>query len=264
MSPHRFNIDREKGKVKDEDVIKTVEEVFDAFTNYHVYRLRNSVRAFKQLRGAISAGKEARVYWAKGWDGEDVAVKIYLTSAAEFRKSIKEYILGDPRFPSLPSKFRSLIYLWAKKEFKNLQQMRAAGVMVPEPKAVSGNVLVMEFLGEGGLRAPLLSESYRELTEEEVAMIYNDVKKSLEAMVCGAGLVHGDLSEFNIMIWKGRAWIIDVAQAVPLEHPKAAELLNRDVDNLYRFFSQLLDISPEDLRGHLLQCLEEKPRGAGQ
>ena len=256
MSPHRIRIDREKSKVKDEDVVKTVDEVFDAFTNYHIYRLRNVVKAFKELRGSISSGKEAKVFWAKGWQGEELAVKIYLTSSAEFRKSIKDYIVGDPRFPSLPPKFRSLIYMWAKKEFKNLQQMFSAGVSVPEPKAVSGNVLVMQFLGESGQRAPLLLEVYKDMSDEELASVFYDVAGNLEKMVCGAGLVHGDLSEYNIMLWQGRAWIIDVAQAVPLEHPKSLELLDRDLENLRRFFSRWVEADWEALRGKLEGCLK--------
>ncbi|MGC9112554.1 serine protein kinase RIO [Acidilobus sp.] len=258
MSPHRIRIDREESKVKDEDVIKTVEEVFDSFTNYHVYRLRNSMKAFKELKGAVSAGKEARVYWAKGWRGEDLAVKIYLTSSAEFRKSIKNYIAGDPRFPSVPSKFRDLVYLWARKEYGNLEDMAKAGVSVPTPVAVSGNVLVMRFLGENGLRAPLLVEAWRELEDEDVERMFNLLVDDIERMVCKARLVHGDLSEYNIMIWEGRPWIIDVAQAVSLDHPKSRELLERDLSNVFSFFSHRLDVSEkeESLRRSLEQCLE--------
>jgi RIO kinase 1 len=260
LSPHRLRVDREKSKVKDEDVIKTVEEVFDSFTNYHIYRLRNTMKAFRELRGTISAGKEARVYWAKGWKGEDVAVKIFLTSSAEFRKSIKNYISGDPRFPSLPSKFRELVYLWARKEYSNLSEMAKAGVSVPQPIAVSGNVLVMRFLGEGGLRAPLLVEAARELEAEDLERMLEMLIKDVESMVCRARLVHGDLSEYNVMIWEGRPWIIDVAQAVSLEHPKSRELLERDVSNVFSFFSHWLDVSEreESLRRSLEGCLESR------
>jgi len=260
LSPHRIRIDREKSKVKDEDVVKTVDEVFDAFTNYHLYRLRNTIKAFKELRGSISSGKEAKVFWAKGWQGEDLAVKIYLTSAAEFRKSIKEYIVGDPRFPSLPPKFRELIYLWARKEYSNLDAMWKAGVRVPEPKAVSGNVLVMRFLGEKGFRAPLLVEAYKELTAEDLERLLAYLVEDIEKTVCGARLVHGDLSEYNVMIWEGKPWLIDVAQAVSVEHVKARELLERDLNNIFKFFSRAIDTSAyeERLRERAYKCLEAK------
>ncbi|MGC9071475.1 MAG: serine protein kinase RIO [Acidilobus sp.] len=257
MSPHRIRIGREKSKVKDEDVVKTVDEVFDSFTNYHLYRLRNAIKAFKELRGSISAGKEAKVFWARGWRGEELAIKIYLTSSAEFKKSIKDYIVGDPRFPSIPPRFRDLVYVWARKEFGNLDVMRKAGVSVPEPKAVSGNVLVMQFLGENGYRAPLLAEAYRELDEGQLTRFLTMIADDIKRMVCAADLVHGDLSEYNIMIWDGRTWFIDVAQAVSLDHPKSMELLRRDLDNLFRFFSRLVETSAveEELRGYLQRCL---------
>ena len=260
MSPHGIRVDREKSKVKDEDVVKTVDEVFDAFTNYHLYRLRNSLKALKELRGSISGGKEAKVFWGRGWRGEELAVKIYLTSSAEFRKSIKDYIAGDPRFPSIPPKFRDLVYLWARKEFGNLEAMRVAGVSVPEPKAVSGNVLVMQFLGENGYRAPLLAEAYKELEPEQLRSFLQMIVDDLRRMVCRAGLVHGDLSEYNVMIWDGRAWIIDVAQAVSVRHAKARELLERDLDNLFRFFSRSVDASAleGELRRYLVTCLERQ------
>jgi len=54
-----------------------------------------------------------------------------------------------------------------------------------------------------------------------------------------ADLVHGDLSEYNIMIWKRKPVIFDVSQAVPTSHPMAEELLRRDLGNLNRFFSRL-------------------------
>ncbi|MGB9684637.1 MAG: RIO1 family regulatory kinase/ATPase, partial [Candidatus Bathyarchaeales archaeon] len=54
-----------------------------------------------------------------------------------------------------------------------------------------------------------------------------------------AELVHGDLSEYNIMIWKGRPVIFDMSQAVPLSHPMANFLLSRDITNINKFFSRL-------------------------
>jgi RIO kinase 1 len=53
-----------------------------------------------------------------------------------------------------------------------------------------------------------------------------------------AELVHGDLSEYNAMIWKGKLVIFDMSQSVPTSHPLAKELLNRDIVNVNRFFSR--------------------------
>ncbi len=63
-----------------------------------------------------------------------------------------------------------------------------------------------------------------------------------------AKLVHGDLSEYNILVWEGKPYIIDVAQAVPLDHPLADELMLRDLKNMVRVFKKLgVDISPKEL-----------------
>ncbi|MEN2999684.1 MAG: serine protein kinase RIO [Acidilobaceae archaeon] len=227
-----------------------MEEVFDSITMGIIYKLYGK-KVIRDMKGVVSAGKEARVYWAKGWEGRDLAVKIYLVSTSDFRKSIRRYIEGDPRFESIPeSNFRLLIYEWAKKEFRNLKRMREAGVRVPEPIAVMGNVLVMAFLGEEGYRAPLLYES-----DENLEHMYEELMRQLRLMVCEAELVHADLSEYNVMVWRGEPWIIDVSQAVELSHPRALEFLERDIENLSLFFSRKLGVGlPQELRGELEAC----------
>jgi RIO kinase 1 len=247
----------EAERVKDSDMFEIVEEVFDSITLDLVHKLE-SKKVIRELKGVISSGKEARVYWAKGWDGSDLAVKIYLVETTDFRKSIKKYIEGDPRFERIPeSNLRKLIYEWTKKEFRNLKRMHEAGVRVPRPIAFLGNILVMEFIGENGYRAPLLVEAVDELEVDELNQIYLDLKEQVKMIVCKAELVHADLSEYNVMVWDGKPWIIDVSQAVDLSHPKALEFLERDLANIHRFFSEYIDIEPLDsLRGEVVKCLE--------
>jgi RIO kinase 1 len=249
----------EAERVKDRDMTKTVEEVLDPITMGHIYRLQLR-GVIREMKGTISAGKEARVYWAKGRGGRDLAVKIYLSFTAEFRKGIRKYIIGDPRFENIPAtNFRRLIYEWTRKEFRNLQRMRAAGVRVPEPIAFQGNVLVMEFLGEEGYRAPLLVEAAEEMGEDEVLEAWSDAAEQLRRIVCNAKLVHADYSEYNLVVWKGGLWVIDVAQAVSHHHPYALEFLERDIRNIAGFFRKLLGRDPpglEELRGELVKCLE--------
>jgi len=55
----------------------------------------------------------------------------------------------------------------------------------------------------------------------------------------GAGLVHGDLSEYNIMIWEEKPVICDISQAVLLDHPLSDQLLRRDIVNINNYFSEL-------------------------
>ena len=75
----------------------TVEEVFDQATRMVIFDLLNSGVLY-EVNGVVSSGKESRVYWATDKEGKDLAVKIYLTSSAEFKKGMLKYIEGDPRF----------------------------------------------------------------------------------------------------------------------------------------------------------------------
>jgi len=193
-----------------------------------------------RFAGVVSAGKEARVYRAIGRDGTEYAVKIYLTATAEFRKSIYKYLLGDPRFQNVDvSNTKKLFAAWARKEFRNLRRMYEAGVSVPRPYLVYQNIIVMEFIGRDGLRAPLLHEIQNELSREEAEEIYWQVINNYRRIYCCAKLVHADMSEYNIMLLDNKVYIIDVAQAASLEHPNAADFLRNDARNISRFFSKL-------------------------
>lgn len=185
----------------------------------------------------VSAGKEARVYWGKDFEKRDLAVKIYLTTSAEFRRGLIKYLEADPRFAGrVPKSTRKLYSTWARKEFSNYMRMFKVGVSVPRPIAVHENILVMEFIGENGKPAPLLREVDPDV--ETLAEIFRAVMEDVRKSVLRARLVHGDLSEYNIMVWEGKHYIIDVSQAVTLDHPNALDYLYRDIVNVVRFFSK--------------------------
>jgi len=212
----------------------TVEEVFDQSTRMVVFDLLNTGVLY-EVNGVVSSGKEARVYWAKNKEGDDLAVKIYLTSSAEFKKGMLKYIEGDPRFKSVKRDTRSLIAVWAQKEFRNLKEATEASVRVPRPIAVKSNVVVMEFIGKEGVTAPSLKED----PPRNPDRVYRVLVTYLKRLHKKAKLVHGDLSEYNIMMWKGRPVIFDMSQSVSIEHPMANFMLDRDLQNLNRFFSRL-------------------------
>ena len=218
----------------------TVEEVFDQATRMVLFGLLNSSVLY-EVNGVVSSGKESRVYWAIDKEGKDLAVKIYLTSSAEFKKGMLKYIEGDPRFKEVKRDTRSLIAIWAQKEFRNLKEASEANVRVPKPIAVKSNIVVMEFIGKEGVSAPLLKESPPANPERVYRLLVTYVKRLYQK----AKLVHGDLSEYNIMIWKGRPVIFDMSQSVYVEHPMADFMLKRDLVNLNRFFSRLnVKVSP--------------------
>jgi RIO kinase 1 len=212
----------------------TVEEVFDQTTRMIVFDLLNSGVLY-ELNGVVSSGKEAKVYWGTNKEGTDLAVKIYLTSSAEFKKGMAKYIEGDRRFKNVKHDTRSLIAVWAQKEFRNLEEAVQAKVRVPKPIIVRSNVLVMEFIGKEGVSAP----SLKEIPPKNPERVYSILLTYVKRLYRKAQIVHGDLSEYNVMMWKGRPVVFDMSQSVITSHPLADFMLRRDLENLNRFFSKL-------------------------
>lgn len=223
---------KEEKRLKDKDLFKVIDSTIDARTYVLLEQIASKLKIEYYL-GAISSGKEAKVYPAKTYDGKYYAVKIYYVSTAASKKAIQKYTFGDKRFEDLrTTSTRKLITLWARKEFNNLSIMYEAGINVPKPVLVEENILVMDFIGENGVRAPLL----RELPDDEITKdLYEEVVNQIELMVSKAKLVHGDLSEYNIMVFD-KVYIIDVSQSISIESENALELLVRDIENINRFF----------------------------
>lgn len=94
----------------------------------------------------------------------------------------------------------------------------------------------MGFIGENGQRYPLLRET--ELSVEEYAEIYRRVVEGMEVQYRKAELIHGDLSEYNIMCGPDLSvYFIDLSQAVLIHHPRADFYLIRDIRNVNRYFA---------------------------
>jgi RIO kinase 1 len=229
-------------RLKDADQFKVEQSVFDDATFAAIYKLVQDgyIEAFG---GPISTGKEANVYEALGADDRDVAVKIYRINASNFQQ-MREYLEGDPRFEGIGSDKKKVVLAWTKKEFANLRRAKAAGVRVPEPIAVERNVLVMELVGLVEERARRLAE----VTVENPETAFEVVREYMRRLH-RAGLVHGDLSEYNLIIHDGELVVIDLGQAATVHHPNADDFLDRDCRNVAAFFSrQGIDVDPTDLR----------------
>jgi RIO kinase 1 len=229
-------------RLKDADQFKVEQSVFDDATFAAIYKLVQDghIDAFG---GPISTGKEANVYEALGADDRDVAVKIYRINASNFQE-MRAYLEGDPRFEGIGADKKKVVLAWTKKEFANLRRARAAGVRVPEPIAVERNVLVMELVGLVEERARRLAEVNVENPETAFEVVREYMRR-----LYGAGLVHGDLSEYNLIIHDGELVVIDLGQAVTVHHPNAEDFLVRDCRNVATFFTrQGIDVDPVDLR----------------
>jgi RIO kinase 1 len=103
------------------------------------------------------------------------------------------------------------------------------------------NVLVMEFVGDGDVPAPRLKDAFPKKPQE----FFDTVVKYMQKLH-KAGLVHTDLSQFNILNHNGEPVFIDLSQATTLENPNAKEYLARDIKNICAFFTKYgLDIDEE-------------------
>lgn len=229
---------KEKRIEKDPELFRIKSEVFDHSTLMTLYALQNRGH-LDSVEGIVSTGKEANIFYGLR-KKEGVAIKIFRTATSSFR-NIREYILSDPRFQDVKRNRRQLTYAWAKREFKNLRKVHKR-VPAPKPMIVEKNVLLMEFLGEAGVPYPRLKDVGPRDPREDFEEILSRVKTLWKL-----GIVHSDLSEYNILI-NDEIYFIDFSQGTVIEDPSAPEFLRRDITNILRYFSRYIDTpSSEDL-----------------
>jgi len=218
---------------------KTQHNVFDEFTNRDLFKLI-SEGYFDGLESPIKIGKEANIFSALK-DNERVMVKIYRVNSCNFNKMF-DYIRSDPRYIGLQGKKRSIILHWVQREYRNLLKAREAGVKVPKPIAVKNYILVMEFIGKGDDLAPPLKDKKPKNPEKFFKDIVDNMKKLYKG-----GLVHADLSAFNILNWEEKSVFIDFSQCSSLQDPRSQEYLLRDIKNICTYFRKLgLKVNEED------------------
>jgi RIO kinase 1 len=240
MDPKVAKADAKHAKIhsekrrKDSSERKTGNEVFDKITLETLYKLANQ-GYIDVLNGAISTGKEANVLTGITDDEKFVAVKIYRIATSDFKK-MDYYLKGDPRFNVKTKNKRKIIYSWVTKEFKNLTRLHTAGVTVPEPITSSNNVLLIEFIGDedGNPAQPVKNQPPQDPDD-----FWNKLLVQLKLFVNEAKLVHGDLSNYNILNLNEEPVIIDVSQSVVLDNPISKELLERDINTLVREYTKL-------------------------
>ncbi|MEG3056049.1 MAG: RIO1 family regulatory kinase/ATPase [Methanoculleus sp.] len=132
------------------------------------------------------------------------------------------------------------MFAWTKKEYSNLSRAHDIGLPVPEPLAFDRNILLMEFLGEE--EAPYPQLRLAEVDDYEAT--YREILDCTRRLYQDARLVHADLSEYNIL-YHEKPYLIDMGQAVTLDHPRALTFLLRDIRNINRYFSRYCDVQDE-------------------
>lgn len=220
--------------LKDADQFKTLDEVFDHQNLKFIYDLFKK-NLITTVDHPISTGKEANVFVCTTPKDGDIALKIFRTSTATFN-SYLPYLDGDPRFDNIKRDRRGIIYAWSYKEFKNLMRMEKVGVRVPKPIFNHKNMLLMEYIKLDDDPAPPLKNALME--PEDVRDVGKEILEFMKKLYQEATLVHCDLSEYNILISNDGPVVIDVGQAVVLDHPMSGEYFARDVKNVVRYFNE--------------------------
>ena len=197
-----------------------------------------------EVIGQLMSGKEATVYVVRCGDDIRCAKAYKEVDQRSFRKNVS-YQEGrkvknsrQARAMEKGSRYGRKMQeeVWQSAEVDALYRLAAAGVRVPRPHLCFEGVLLMDLvLDADGNAAPRLNdvELSEELALEYHALLINQVVR----MLC-AGLIHGDLSEYNILVGETGPVIIDLPQAVDAAgNSHGAEMLERDVNNLRTYFS---------------------------
>lgn len=210
--------------------------------------------AFKieKLNGVIGHGKESIVLHATGKDHEDtpgkeVAVKIFKsnkTMSFKTRDTYNKSKCPSYKFDKPRSKNESL-NKWAERGFKNLKLLRKANINCPDAISLKKHVLLMTFLGTDASPSPQLKVA--QLDECQLRCSYKQVVDIMERMYKCCHLIHGDLSEYNLLWHNNQVYVIDVSQSMFTSHPNANIFLFRDCKNIVEFYkrSKLADILDE-------------------
>ncbi|KAI2505755.1 RIO1 family [Fragilaria crotonensis] len=236
----------------------------DAVSSSEV-RLRNQIASavrsglIEHCNGVVKQGEEAAVYHADqgaGSNGYDVAIKVFQRMKGSKIRSM----MGDPRYYPRSSRnniscTHEELILRAEREYRNLIRASRAHVPVASPLLQKENLVFMRFMGEDGWPAPQLKEVELRKGSKGWCLLYSQIMVAVRRLYITARLVHADLNEYNILVCPSnlvehksedasmtddgeqfQAVLIDFVQSVDVNHPQAAELLERDLEHIRAFF----------------------------
>ena len=212
----------------------------------------------------LMSGKEATVFVVRC--GDDVrCAKVYkeankrgFRQAALYQEGRKTKNTRQARAMAKGTRFgrKAQEEAWQNVEVDTLYRLAAAGVRVPHPYAFFHGVVVMELLTDAdGNAAPRLNDV---ALAEAVALEYHGVLIAQVVRMLCAGVIHGDLSEYNVLVTGDGPVIIDLPQAVDAAaNNNAASMLKRDVANITTYFSRFAPALAKTQYGNEIWSLYE-------
>jgi RIO kinase 1 len=225
-----------------------------------------SAAAFDTELGIVKTGKEADLFLIEravpGDPGQSsiLAAKRYRDAeTSDFHRSTR-YSEGrrmrntrDTRAVARGSAYGQSVSStrWAYAEFEALCTLYSLGVPVPYPVQIHGTEILMEFIGHGMVAAPRLSQVRS--SAHEMRALFEQVV-TIMGSLASAGLAHGDLSAYNLLVKDGRVVMIDLPQVVEVvSNPSGMDFLHRDCVNVCEWFTrQRVTCDAEDLFGNLV------------
>ncbi|MDR2204535.1 MAG: serine/threonine protein kinase [Nitrososphaerota archaeon] len=202
------------------------------YTGYDCLAINALVRAgvISSFGQTIGVGKEADVYTALTSTEKTVAVKFHRLGRISFRQTRRKrgYLKENSAWL-----FQS--HLAAKKEFQALHLACKNGVSVPAPIFHNRHTITMSIIEGGEL------SKWRKITHPNCVL--KEILRNIKKTYLKANIVHGDLSEYNIILKPDmHILIIDWPQYVSTDHPNTIELLHRDIQNVLTFFNRRFDV----------------------
>lgn len=182
----------------------------------------------------IGMGKEGDI-WIAYLNNKPRIIKLFRISKESFRqiRFHRYYYVGNRRMNWFELSFKS-----AYREFNALALLYRNGVHVPNPIARNRHVIVMEYVDGRELIKCRLEEPLEVFTR-----ILNEISKAYNA-----GIVHADLSEFNVLVTvEGEIYIIDWPQYIRSDHPDAPKFLIRDIQQIVKYFNRRYKIPIKQL-----------------
>jgi RIO kinase 1 len=239
------------------------DDIFSGFY-YKINRMQTDLQPIidkaKQLDHTITlisdirSGKEAVVYKVL-LDNEPAAMKVYKDPERRSFKNTTMYLSGkhykkasEQRAMDAGNKFSKKLKFanWIAREFFLLEKLYALGASIPKPLLQVDNAILMELLGNDSETAPRLCDI--DFTPEAAEEAFESIIKSV-LIFWEFGIVHSDLSAYNILWWNDKPYIIDFPQAVDKRlNREADELLERDLLNITEFFRKYIAVEYDEVR----------------
>lgn len=196
----------------------------------------------------VKSGKEATVYCCKAGSelgGELVAAKVYRSAQHRNFKNDTVYQEGrvilngrTRRAVQKKTEFGRQAHagMWVFHEYEHLKALQKMGAATPKPYRMAQSAILLEYVGDYEEAAPVLNRVT--LEPEEARPLFEFMLNNIELWL-KHNLIHADLSPFNVLYWEGKLTVIDFPQAIdPRFNPNAYALLERDIENLCRYWAR--------------------------